>query len=268
MSWSLLAYAVPLVGGIKTFSAMNPANYRDYEEAPESSHSTIVKQIAERVLSREWQPGEAYQERIQEMVQELPDSVRVKDVAAVVAHRLKVVAISNAICPIHSTGTDVDMGAVQGKFFIGIDPGVEKSTQGALSWIATHEICHILEGDWGEIALIKTIASLSVTILSTVFLGWGLLASASAAIATNVITHAILSHRVENRADDFANQHCSLEERLKAIAYLEDMKRSRPQGGIAAYVKTIIRSAFHPSEDARMANIQGTLGLDETRKTA
>lgn len=225
------------------------------------------------------------------MVRALPDSVGVKDVKAVIANRLKVVVMDNTAMPIHSTdtdhlkvvveyneapicstGTDIDKGT----FFVEIDREMEcqepypwaKRAQEALPWLATREVCHLLERDWVKIFGIKTIVSLSAAILSTVVLGWGLLLSACATVAANIVTHAIVSHRAENRADDFANKHCSAQECEKAIAYLESVRDFKSQEGIAASVKETVLSAFRPSEDARIAKIRKTLSLVENRTPA
>lgn len=259
MSWNLLAYAIPLFGGIKTFSACIPSTYRKYEESSESLHSVVVKEVADRALSAEINSKGNYQKRIQEMIQELPDSISVRNLKAVLDRRLRVVSIKNDLKPIHSIGTDLDIGSVQGKFFIGIDPRIEKTAQEALPWIVTHEICHILEDDWVEIPGIKTIASLSATILSTFVFGWGLIPSTITAIGTNFVTHVILSHRAENRADDFANHHCLPQEREKAMAYFEHIKNARSQQRISAFVEKIILSIFYSSYEERIGKIRGTL---------
>jgi hypothetical protein len=257
MSLNLLAYAIPLIGGVRTIAAFHPANYRKYEAAPESAESAVVKEVAKRVLEAELQPAAAYRETIQELIQELPDSAAPKNIETFIATRLKVVSIKNEAMPIHSTGTAVDMGSATGKLFIAIDPDIDGPMKEALPWIATHELCHLLEGDWLEIKGIKTVVSLAVTVLSTAVFGWGLLPSIGATMLANSITHIALSHRAEQRADDFANQHCTAEERRQAIAYFEHLKHSRPCSRLAS----IIRSAFHPSEDARIANIQRTLTM-------
>lgn len=267
MSWNLLAYAIPLFGGLKTIAALQPATYRKYDDAPESAHSAVVKEVAERALNAENQPGATYQERIRDMIEELPDSVGVKNVKALVATRLKVASIRNEATPIHSTGTDLDIGTARGKFFIGIHPDTERTSVEALPWICTHEICHLLEGDWVEITGVKAVVSLSATVLSTFVFGWALLPSVGTACLANIVTHVAMSRRAENRADDFANKHCTEEERRNAIAFLEQTKNTRPQG-ISTYLGKIVRAALHPSEEVRIAKIRSTFASADKRKTA
>ena len=264
MSLNLLAYTVPLIGVVKFVSAINPATYRKYEAAPESPHSEVVTAVAQRVLNAESGSGR-YEERIRDLIQELPDSVGIKDVRAWIANRLKVAAIENEGNAVYSVGTEFDWGSLKGKFFIGIDPGIEGAMQEALAWSTAHEICHILEGDGAERILIKIIVSLATTILSTAVLGWTLLPSVCAAMGAIMVTHVIVSHRAENRADDFANKHCSPEERERAIALFEHKRASRPQEGV---VKRTIRWVLYLSEDARIAKIRGTLGLVENSRIA
>ena len=254
MSLNLLAYAIPLIGGVRTLAGFHPANYRNYEAAPESAHSALVKQIAERVLEAELQPETAYRETVQELIQDLPDVIAARNVQALIATRLRVVSMKNEAMPIHSTGTPMDMGAATGRLFIAIDPEIDGPMKEALPWIATHELCHLLEGDALEIRAIKTIVSLAMTILSTAVFGWGLLPTIGAAMAANSITHIALSLRAEQRADDFANRHCSKAERMQAVAFLEHLKDSRP----CSRLGSIVRSLLHPSEEARIAAIQRT----------
>lgn len=258
MSWNLLAYGLPLISGVRTFSLFHPAAYSKYEKAPKSPYSQLVSEIAERIFQAEIDSGGTYRERIQEMLEDLPDSSGVKDVKALIAYRLRVVSIENKFLPIHSTGTDVDSGDTKGALFIGIDPGLEGAWKQALPWIATHEICHLLEEDWIEISAIKTVACLAVTILATAFFGWGLVFSVCAAMSTNIIAHVVASHRAENRADDFANKYCSVKERQDAIAYFQHIKGLKAQKGGVAYGVAAIKAIFHPSEDPRIAKIQKT----------
>jgi len=207
------------------------------------------------VFDAELQPEAPYRETIQELIQDLPEVVTAKNVQALIATRLKVVSVKSEAMPIHSTGTPVDMGSATGKWFIAIDPDMDEPMKNALPWIATHEICHLLEGDALEIKAIKTIVSLAITVLSTAVFGWGLLAAVCAAMIANTITHIALSLRAEQRADDFANRHCSTAERMQAIAFLDHLKRSRTDSRMSS----ILRSLFHPSEEARIAIIQRTL---------
>jgi hypothetical protein len=76
-----------------------------------------------------------------------------------------------------------------------------------------------------------------------------------------------MSHRAENRADNFANNHCTAEEREKAIICLNQVNRSRPKG-ISGYFGKLLRSAMHPSEAARIAKIRASLLFVDRRQTA
>ena len=261
MSWSLLPYAIPLIGGYKTISAMHPSTYSKYNEAPESALSVVVKEIAWRVLNAENRPGTRYQERIQDLIDGLPDSVGEKNVQAVIDSRIKVATIRDPSMPIHATGTDVDIGAAVGKLFIAVDPDAQSTAGAALPWICTHEICHLLEGDHVELPGMKAIASLAVAILTTSVLGWAVLPSIGAAVVANIVTHAAVSLRAEKRADDFANKHCTRYERLMAVEYFKRIERSRPEG-VFSYPAKWIRSVLHPSEAARIAKIQASLLAD------
>lgn len=128
----------------------------------------------------------------------------------------------------------LDRGETVGQFFIVIDPDSTQTTIDALPWIATHEICHCLEADAAEIVLVKTIISLTATIFSTFVFGWGLVPSIGLAMLANTAAQAAMSHRAENRADDFANKHTSEEDKQKAILFLEEIKNSSPQA-ISSY---------------------------------
>lgn len=252
MSSNLIVYANPLFWAIKTCLSSLPTNYLSLNRSTDSSHSALIKQIATRVLNAEIQSKGSYKERILEMIQELPDSVGSKNISTWIAYRLKVVTLTRVGHPIYSTGTDVDIGRLKGQFFIAIDPKIEKTMEEALPWFTAHEICTILEEDWLNILIAKTIVSLSTTVLSRGVLGWGIIPSVCAPIVANMITHVILSRSAEKRADDFANKHCSSEERKKAIACFEKWQRSEVQGRIAAYT----RSLSHLSNDSRIKNIK------------
>ncbi|MCI0382250.1 MAG: M48 family metalloprotease [Chlamydiae bacterium] len=274
MAWNpnLLAYAIPLWGICDLLSVFNPRTYRQYESAQESSHASDIKKIIQRVLTAENQPGMAYYETIQEMIKDLPDSVGIKNIEAFISHRIKVVSMKNTTSILHVAGTDIDFGPFVGKIFIGVHSNLKEQAD-ALPWVTMHEIRHILEGDGIDICGYKMIASLFATVLSTFLLRWTLLPSISAALLARIVTHIILSRRIESRADDFANKYSTVDEKEKAIAAMKLSKNFRPLGlglkqGVFYIFNKIVLQVTHPSIDSRIAKIQVSLAPTEKQKTA
>jgi len=266
MWWSLLPYAVPLFEGLQALAAIYPGTYRKYLDAPESTHASLVKTVAKRVLNGENQEGSTYHARVDEMIDEMPDPSLPKNVTSVIASRFKVVSIRNEMTSsIHSEGVDVDMGSNIGKFFVGIDPDISPEAVEALPWIATHEICHFLEGDWVEIPSVKVVGTLSAVILSSAFFGWAWPTSTQVAVIANIVTHGLVSQYIERRADAFANKHCSDEEKRKAIVFLEKIQSSYVEGIFGRLAKGV-RFFTHPSIASRIASIQQSSILQEKEK--
>ena len=260
MSWNMLVYTIPAFSTLKTLSVFNPESYRQYAEAPESHFSSDIKKVAIRVLHAELQKGAAYREKVQELIGELPSTVKEKTVDGLVKSCMKVVAMPHPLFPIHATTADWD-----GRFFIALRPDLDQATKEALPWIAAHEIGHVLEQDGAKIQLAKTVASLAMAVLSTFVFGWTLGFAVCATIATNIVIHIVLSRRAEMRADQFANGHCSAGEREKAIVWLEHDKQIGSQG---RYIGKILQACLYPSNEARMIGIQNTLKLTPNPKTA
>lgn len=261
MSWNLLAYAVPAFECMKVFARANPESYHQYETTSESAHASTVKAVVHRVLTTEHQSqAGCYKERITGMLEQLPKSCS-KNIHNLIEHRLKVISATDSdglYNAAYSLGTDNDLNTKTGHFFIGINPNIEPLAAKALPWIATHELRHLLANDTLTLPAIKTIASLSAAALSTLAFGWGLLPTACAAVAANMIAHTIVSIRAENRADDFANQHCTETELSYAIDWLKDLKNSKPEGALKS-AHTVLNYIDYPSEDARIAKIQEVL---------
>lgn len=226
---------------------------------PQSDQTAAVKAIANQVLSSENVQGSEHFERVQDMLKEMPESAGPKTIESLLQYRLKIVKTETDNYPVFSTGTD----AQAGKYYIGIKP--DSDVEQALPWIITHELSHILNDDPLNLCMIKTIASTAASALSVFALGWSLLPSLCAVVATNCITHIVCAQRSERTADDFAIKHCSKEELQKGIAFLQLVKTRRATG---TYSKNLITWLLHPSENSRIAKIQKELGLLEKAKTA
>ncbi len=248
--WNLFAYGVPLAAAYKTLGLCNPESYRKYEKSEESPLASLVREIVERSLScaSEW-GGTDYPE----MVQDLLDASDKKDVKAFIPHRFKVTSAGTEENPISVVGTDADRGSSIGRFFINIAPKIDDTTRAALPWIISHEVCHILETDWFEIGMCKTIASLFVSTVAVFWLQWTLIPSVLVAMTANVVTHIALSHRAEHRADAFANRVCTPDERNAGSEFL---KASQLINEKAGFWGTVVRFISHPSEASRIANIE------------
>ena len=250
---------MPAIGLSRIFAHLNPASYKKFDDMPESDQSATVAMIANRVLSAENVQGSDHFERVQEMLQEMPENAGPKTIESLLRYRLKVVKTDTDHYPVFTTGTD----AQDGKYYIGIkpDPAVEQ----ALPWIITHELSHILNDDPLKLGIVKTIASLGTAAFSVFALGWTLLPSLGAVIATNCITHTIYSQRSERAADDFAIKYCSKQQLEKGVAFLKLIKARRSDG---TYSNNFITRLLHPSENSRIAKIQKALEPFVKAKTA
>lgn len=252
MSWNLLSFSVPAFGLFNVFARINPASYKKFDETPESDQAVKVNAIVERVLNAENVPGSEHFERIQDMLQELPDSAGPKTIQSLIRCRFKVIKTEADDFPAFATGTD----ARDGKYYIGLK--VDTEIERALSWIITHELSHILNDDPLQTSIFKTIGSLASASLSTFVLGLSLLPSLAALFLTTSLTHIICSQRGERAADDFAVKHCSRQELEEGIAVLALVKIRRAQG---VYTNNPLLLMLHPSENSRIAKIRSALQL-------
>jgi len=250
--WNALAFALPAWSVLKCLGSMIPQSYKEYDALPKSPQAATIYAIVQKALDAENVAGSEHFERIQEMLQELPESAEPKTTATLLQHRLKVVnkETNSLDAPVHATGTD----AHGGKYFIAIKP--DSQTEPALHWIVTHEFSHILNDDALNLTIVKTCTSLGAALFSIFALGLSLPASVAAVMVTNVVTHTMCSQMAERSADNFANKHCSKEELKHGIAFLEFLKARK---ATHSYANRFFSMLLHPSEDSRIANIRKAL---------
>lgn len=252
MSWNLLTYALPSFRILETIRCYHPSTYKRFEDVPESPLSYNIKDIVERILTTQNQPGMPFQRRVEDIIAELPQTAKSRDVKGIIEARLKVIATSD-VSPIFATGTDCE----DGRYYISVAPEEQEEAAKALAWTITHEVGHLLGDDWVEMSGAKMISSLVSTFATTYFLSWSLLHCVGTVILTNAVTHVAMSHRAEKRADDFANTHCTGQERERGIEYLQSVKnRNSEQGGL---ISRILSRVFHPDPDSRIAKIRASL---------
>ena len=272
MSWIPLSFSVPLISAFKTIGRLNPKSYDEYETADVSSYENIVRDVALRILHAESAAGRKYAERIKDMIEDLPQHVTARNIESLFAARIKVAKHNHQAFPIHVAGTDIDVKPNCGKYYIAINPmGKDGSKERevfekALPWMVAHEMRHVLEDDQNTVSMLKTIASFSTCSLISVAFGYGFPAAAMSAVAAlgvNVITHSLLSKYYENKADVFANQHTTIEDRQKAVEWLELIKQARPPAGILEAAGSVL----HQKEDVRLQNIIQSCSQD-LKKTA
>lgn len=132
-----------------------------------------------------------------------------------------------------------------------ISPKFQEADPETLSWTLKHEVAHIKGNDMFTIPLVAVIAALATAILLPSLVGCSLVASLVTFVVANLISTAamaVFSRWRESVADDFANEHSSVEELKGGARFLQAVKQLETGNDI-----------LHPSIASRLEKIEKEL---------
>lgn len=86
----------------------------------------------------------------------------------------------------------------KGRYYINISPSKKDDFDLAPAFFTAREVYHILNKDPVKINIIKTIATLALSIFSVFIAEWGLIASSGLLVLGNIITTYIQSQHMES----------------------------------------------------------------------
>ncbi len=132
-----------------------------------------------------------------------------------------------------------------------VAPNIYEADPEGLSWVLKHEVAHIKGNDPFTNPLVAVIAALGAAILLPTLIGYGLVASLATFLVANAVSlaaRAVFSRWREGVADDFANEHSTVEELKGGVRLLQAAKELETGEGI-----------LHPSLASRMEKIQKEL---------
>jgi hypothetical protein len=206
----LLPYAIPVTDVFKTLATCSSKFpvYKKYAQYPVSAHEAMVKEVYKEVLLKESQKGAPYHERIQELLEELPQGVE-KTIDGWLNARVKVVE-TNTLFGVHTAGTDED------KHYIHIPNPISEESKNALNFLALHELRHILNEDASLLYMVCTVVGIAAAVFVHI-MNAPIFVSVVTVLAIRDTAKLALSYYREYKADDFAIQYSSVEEVKKAV---------------------------------------------------
>ena len=235
----------------KFASFMLPYKYKKLDEAQNHSQENEIKEKISNILNSAFENTE-YKEMIQDNLDELQDGK--KTINYFVETKIKIVSKESSNPSLQGLDIIGSTGTSQGKYYIILPSKINENLQKALPWVLSHELAHVLEEDWLQFQLIKTIIVFSSTVFC-IYKKINFIPATIGIITLNVISQIYLHHKAENKADHLANSICKKDDLESAKKLLNYFESNSVGSGIKYKLKNIYRLFTHPLTKNRVANI-------------